>query len=101
MIEVEEKKDSSKEEQLQKMGQLINTKDNESGEVLVEERGAAAAPELPITSKKGVTIKHLTLCIAQAPLQAGMEALGGLTAFLLQNKVTYTLQDFVVVWLTP
>lgn len=43
MIEVEEKKDSSKEEQLQKMGQLVNRKDNEPGEVLVEERGAAAA----------------------------------------------------------
>lgn len=55
MIEVEEKKDSSKEEQLQKMGQLVNRKDNEPGEVLVEERGAAAAAwKLPITSKKGV-----------------------------------------------
>lgn len=39
--------------------------------------------------------------IEQAPLQAGMEALGSLTAFLLQSRVTYTPKDFVVARLTP
>lgn len=93
------KKDSSKEEQLQKMGQLINRKGNEPGEVLVEERGAAVT-RAASHRQKGCHVKHLTLSIAQAPLQAGMEALGSLTAFLLRRRVIYTLKDFVVVWLT-
>lgn len=38
-MKAEEEKDSSKEEQPQKMGQLMNRKDNEP-EVLVKERGA-------------------------------------------------------------
>ena len=94
------KRDSSKEEQLQKMGQLINRKNNEPGEVLVEERGAAVT-RAASHQQKGCHIKHLTFSIAQAPLQAGMGALGSLKAFLLQSGVTYTLKDFAVVWLTP
>lgn len=54
MIKVEVKKISSKEEQLQRTGQLLNKKDNEPGEVLVEERGVVVQ-ELPVTSKKSVT----------------------------------------------
>lgn len=51
MIKVEGKKISSKEEQLQKTGQLLNKKNNEPGESLVEERGVALQ-ELPVTSKR-------------------------------------------------
>lgn len=51
MIKVEVKKISSKEEQLQKTGQLLNKKDNEPGEVLVEKRGVVVQ-ELPVTSKR-------------------------------------------------
>lgn len=50
MIKVEGKKISSKEEQLQKTGQLLNKKNNEP-EILVEGRGVALQ-ELPVTSKR-------------------------------------------------
>jgi len=94
------KKDSSKEEQLQKMGKLINRKDNWLGEILVEEKWAAVT-RAASHQQKGCHIKHLTLSVAQAALQAHMGALGSLTAFLLHTRVTDTLKDFVVVWLTP
>lgn len=54
MIKGEVKEISSKEEQLQKNGQLLNKKDNEPGEALVEE-GGIVVQELPVTSKKGAT----------------------------------------------
>lgn len=86
MIKVEEKKDSSKEEQLQKMGQLINRNDNEPGEVLVEERGAVVT-RAASHQQKGCHIKHLTLCIAQALLQAATGAQGSLP--LAKQGYTY------------
>lgn len=65
----------------------------------MEEREAAAARTARHQQKEH-HIKHLILFVAQAPLRVGMGALSGLTAFLLQSSVTYTPENFMVVWLT-
>lgn len=91
-------KESNKKEQLQKMEQLMNRKDNEP-EDLVEEGGIAVARTARHQQKRH-HIKHLILSVEQAPLQGGMGAHSGLTAFLLQSSVTYTPENFTVAWLT-